>query len=447
MTMSKTPICDFVNEYISLNKARLHMPGHKGADFLGFEKFDITEIDGADDLSNPKGIILKSENNASALFDTRHSFFVTGGSSQSIKAMVYMAKLRSKTASNLILAGRNAHKAFLHAVSLLDIQVEWLYPKEADSICSCDINDEDLENALNGLKEKPMAVYITSPDYLGGMCDIKALSAVCNRHGVPLLVDNAHGAYLKFLENDLHPIKLGADMVCDSAHKTLPALTGAAYLHVSKNSDIDFEKNARLALTYFGSSSPSYLILQSLDKLNEILSEDFREGLHGAVIKIDKLKEFLVKKGVSVLNSDPLKLTIDCKKSGYSTQEIEALLQKNGVVLEYIDGRYVVLMLTPFNSNLDYDKIYEAFSDFVKKEEIISLEMKIQKAQQAMSFNNALFSKCETIEVERAKGRICGGYAVACPPAVPVVLSGELILEDSIKWLKQNNVKFIDVIK
>ncbi len=447
--MSKTPICDYVNEYISINKARLHMPGHKGADVLGFEKFDITEIEGADDLANPKGIILESENNATALFDTGHSYFVTGGSSQSIKAMIYLAKLNSKTNSNLILAGRNAHKAFLHSVSLLDIDVKWLYPSEneTDSICSCRINAKDLEEALKTCAKKPMAVYITTPDYLGGMCDVLSLSKVCKKHDVPLLIDNAHGAYLKFLSEDMHPISLGADMVCDSAHKTLPSITGAAYLHVSKNINFDYEKRIRQAISYFGSSSPSYLILQSLDKLNEILTGNFKHDLDDTVKKIDELKNFLMGKSVKVLLTDKLKLTIDSYKSGYTSSQIKKMLDENDIVIEYMDKRYIVLMFTPYNKQEDFEKIYAAFSNFVQKEPLACDALEFSKASQVISFNKALFSNFETLKVEDAKGRVCASCAVSCPPAIPIVISGELISDEVVHMLKKYEIEFIDVIK
>ena len=116
--------------------------------------------------------------------------------------------------------------------------------------------------------ERLCAVYITSPDYLGGVQDIAALAEVCHARGVPLLVDNAHGAYLKFLSPSRHPLDLGADMCCDSAHKTLPVLTGGAYLHVAKGAMAAYEAEARHSLAVFGSSSPSYLILQSLDPVS-----------------------------------------------------------------------------------------------------------------------------------------------------------------------------------
>jgi arginine/lysine/ornithine decarboxylase len=111
------------------------------------------------------------------------------------------------------------------------------------------------------------------------MPDIKSISAICKKHGVLLIVDNAHGAYLEFLSEPMHPIKLGADICCDSAHKTLPVLTGGAYLHISPESAKLFADKAKKSLALFGSTSPSYLILQSLDAANKYIADGYREKL------------------------------------------------------------------------------------------------------------------------------------------------------------------------
>ena len=216
-----TPIVDFVKRYAASEALRLHMPGHKGAGSLGVESLDLTEIEGADVLYHEDGILRESQRNATALFGTKKTVYSAEGSSLAIRAMLYLAKLAGN--GNCILAARNAHKTFMTAAALLDLDVQWLY--SSGSLLSCPISTQDLESALQ--KTKPIAVYITSPDYLGNVADIQGLAEVCHRYGTYLLVDNAHGAYLHFL--DRHPMDLGADLCCDSAHKTLPVLTGGAY--------------------------------------------------------------------------------------------------------------------------------------------------------------------------------------------------------------------------
>ncbi|MBQ8415566.1 MAG: aminotransferase class V-fold PLP-dependent enzyme, partial [Clostridia bacterium] len=260
----RTPICDFVRRYADSRSLRLHMPGHKGKGPLGLEALDITEIQGADELFDATGIIKESEENAGRIFGA-HTFYSTEGSSLSIRAMLYLTLLYAKEQGRecLIWAGRNAHKTLLSALALLDMDVQWICSSQKSSYLSCHVTAKDLDEMLDGAQRKPVAVYLTSPDYPGQLADVGGIAKVCHRHGVLLLVDNAHGAYLKFLSPSLHPMDLGADMCCDSAHKTLPALTGSAYLHVSHHAPKQLWENAKIALSLFASNRPSYLILQS----------------------------------------------------------------------------------------------------------------------------------------------------------------------------------------
>lgn len=221
-----TPIVDFVRRYAQSGTARLHMPGHKGQSLLGCEPWDITEIRGADELYEAEGIIAQSEANATRLFGTAHTYYSTEGSSQCIRAMLCLALQGAPRTGKrpVLLAARNAHKALLYAAALLDFDIRWLWPAPEDTgaLCSCPVTVQALSAALEelaGQGRTPFGVYLTSPDYLGGMQDIAALSAVCDAHGVPLLVDNAHGAYLHFLPGgSRHPIALGAAMCLSLIH-------------------------------------------------------------------------------------------------------------------------------------------------------------------------------------------------------------------------------------
>ena len=230
-----TPIVDFVRRYAQSGTARLHMPGHKGQSLLGCEPWDITEIRGADELYEAGGIIAQSEANATRLFGTAHTYYSTEGSSQCIRAMLCLAMQGAPRTGKrpVLLAARNAHKALLYAAALLDFDIRWLWPAPEDTgaLCSCPVTVQARSAVLEelvGQGRTPFGVYLTSPDYLGGVQDIPALAAVCRAQGVPLLVDNAHGAYLRFLPQNCHPIAQGAAMCCDSAHKTLPVVTGGA---------------------------------------------------------------------------------------------------------------------------------------------------------------------------------------------------------------------------
>jgi arginine/lysine/ornithine decarboxylase len=190
---------------------------------------------------------------------------------------------------------------------------------------------------LSSVEKLPFALYITSPDYLGNICDIKALSEVCHKYGVLLLVDNAHGAYLAFTDKRNHPILLGADMCTDSAHKTLSTITGGAYLHISRDAPKFFIENARKALSLFGSTSPSYLILASLDKTNEYLENEYRVRLSNLISNVELLKSRLSLLGYSFLGDEKIKLTIDALEYGYYGTELGEHLIKQGIVPEFYD--------------------------------------------------------------------------------------------------------------
>lgn len=440
----KTPIVDFVKGYAESGTARLHMPGHKGEGALGVEQLDITEVNGADVLYSPEGIILQSENNATELFKTAHTFYSTEGSSLSIKAMLAIATVGK---SKMVLAARNVHKAFLYSAALLDLSVEWLYPEEANHICSCIVSPESLKNKLRSMGELPSAVYVTSPDYLGNVQDIKGLAEVCHGLDIPLLVDNAHGAYLAFLEENQHPIYLGADMCCDSAHKTLPVLTGGAYLHISENAPQSYCDNARRFLSIFASTSPSYLIMQSLDMCNKILSEDYCNLLQETVKRVEALKNDLESNGWSILGDEPLKLTLGCSSFGISGEAVAEALRQNCMECELSDRDIVVLMFTPFVDGAVYEKLKTVILTLKKGESRSYTNQILCKSEQKMSIRKALFSEQETVDTELAVGRICAAPNVSCPPAVPPVMSGEAITTETVKVLKHYNINEIDVIK
>ena len=221
-----TPICDFIKEYEAKGTSRLHMPGHKGVPFLGCENRDITEICGADELYEAEGIIAASEKNANALFGFGRTIYGTEGSSQCIRTMLFLAlqERKSRTERPVILAARNAHKAFLYSCALLDVDVEWLLP-EGGKI-PLRLPDYGRAGSRRAEKIKRFRRLYYRAGLSGRFPDIKGIAAACRAAGVPLLIDNAHGAYLKFLHPSKHPLDLGAAMSCDSAHKTLPVLTG-----------------------------------------------------------------------------------------------------------------------------------------------------------------------------------------------------------------------------
>lgn len=415
------------------------MPGHKGMPILGCEDLDITEIKGADSLYEADGIIAESEKNASALFDSRCTLYSTEGSTQCIKAMLYLAVkgLEKRT----VLAPRNAHKAFVHACALLDLEVRWLYSEtEQTSLCRCVVTAESIRKELES--GDVAAVYMTTPNYLGEMADVRAVADMCHSFGIPILVDNAHGAYLKFMGKGMHPLECGVDMCCDSAHKTLPVLTGGAYLHIGKNAPERFLECAKNALALFGSSSPSYLIMQSLDLCNKYIADGFAEKLNDFTAYVAEKFEGIEE----VCLNEPLRITIDGAKMGYIGREIGDILRENGMEPEMTDSYFAICMVTPQNTRQEIDHLYDVLKSIPRKAPVEKKIISAPKGERKMSIREASMAKSETVSADKAEGRICAGVIVPCPPAIPIAVSGEVISRESIELFKEYGIDRVEVV-
>lgn len=440
----KTPIVSFLKSYQEKSPVRMHMPGHKGAGILGFEGMDLTEIYGADELFAAEGIIKESEQNASSLFGCP-TYYSTQGSTLCIQTMctILCQDAKSKGKKPKILAGRNAHRSFIHAAALLDFEIAWLYGNS--DYLSCKIHAEDLEKAI--IESLPTAVYLTNPDYLGNLLDIQSLASVCKKHNVLLAIDNAHGAYLRFLEPSLHPIDLGADLCCDSAHKTLPVLTGGAYLHLSDSLNQVWKNDVKHFMEYFSSTSPSYLIMASLDAANEVLDTTFRNSLSECIQRVDGLKNTLVQYGYTILSGEPMKITISTKEFGYTGNEIANLLMECDIYPEFYDSDYIVLMPSPYNTKDDLKRLETCLCGIERKPILVNKPPKLEQSKKAMNVRQALFSSSITLDVSKSLGQVCSSVTVSCPPAILPVIPGEVISESSIEVMKYYGIETVRVVK
>ena len=445
--MMETPIYDFLAKYSNSAPIRAHMPGHKGIspipELMSAYSLDITEIAGADSLFEADGIIRKSEENASALFGTLETVYSCGGSTLCIQAMLYLMKQENRR----VIAGRTVHKAFLNACILLGIEVTWVYPKEENGILSGKFDPADFEKALNDAKLSPCCVYVTSPDYLGNMADIASLSEVSHRYNAPLLVDNAHGAHLAFFPENIHPIALGADLCCDSAHKMLPCLTGCAYLHTSNK---QYKGRLKGAMNMFGSTSPSYLMLLSLDLCNVFLQNEARKNIAGIIKNIEEMKKRLQNKYIFADGHDPFHLVIDTAAMGICGTALAKELERLGCFAEYAGKEAVVLLLSAaerIQELLRLDNALQQCTGLIKSSNTAKKPPSFTKPEVIMNMRKAALSESEIISVENAIGRICAGVHVPCPPAVPIVISGEIIDEKTAEVLKFYNVNEIEVVK
>ncbi len=422
------------------------MPGHKGESpcaVLPRELFeyDITEICGADSLFEAEGIIAESERTMSRLYGTAGTVYSAAGSTLCIQAMLAVMKREGRK----VFAVRNVHRAFLNAAALLDIDVEWIMPKYSGGILSGEISLTKLEEALSHCGA-PSCVYVTSPDYTGKTADIHALSELCRRYDARLIADNAHGGHLAFFEENIHPIALGADLCCDSAHKMLPALTGAALLHTSREEYVPLLKDS---MSLFASTSPSYLVLASLDGCTEYITERIREDIRLGTGYIASFKRHFSGK-LLFADSEPFHITIKAAECGIDGNMLAQKLRENGAECEYSDSTLVILLMSPVNTEEDYALLRTALEKALaecERREAVSADFSITLPPKAMSIREAVFSPSEEIPVEKSLGRICGAVRVPCPPAVPIVASGEIITQECINIFKRYGIPTVNVVK
>lgn len=438
-----TPIYDYLEKYKNDAVMRMHMPGHKGRNtgnrFSAVYEYDITEISGADSLYEARGIIAESERNAADIFGTVATFYSTQGSTLGIQTMLTVAAPSGST----VVAPRNAHRAFLHTCALLDLDVEWVIPAGNFNAVSFEYTASDIERAIKKA-ENPSCVYLTSPDYFGRIADIKGISEVCRKYDIPLLVDNAHGAHLAFMEKNMHPIANGADMCCDSAHKMLPVLTGGGYIHIGNEK---YLTGVKRAMAIYGSSSPSYLTLCSLDLCNDYLEKSVRADIEEMTENINALRRQL-SPAWRFVEGEPFHFTIDASSSGLSGRTVAQILRENGVECEYEEDEYVVLLFSPIDTAGECQRISDILSNVRQPKMRIEPQLiALKPPATAMSVREASFSVNERINIDNAKGRICGISETHCPPCIPIAAPGEVIDENIINILKKYSIFEINVVK
>ena len=423
-----TPICDFLEKYTTSGALRLHMPGHKGA-----ISHDITEIDGADCLyetDRTKGIIGESEKNAAKLFGTDRTCYSCGGSTLAIQSA--LAILRAQGCKT-IAASRYSHRSLISAAALLHMNVKWLYPEE---YLSADVDYS--EEALKGAD----ALFMTNIDYLGGVSRVPETK-------LPVVCDNAHGAYLRFIDRNqfgdkyLHPTKFGIPVIsAESAHKTLPVMTGGAYLHFIGGADFTRAKEFMAA---FGSSSPSYLVMESLDNFNKFIS-DRPDAVTHACESVRYLKNKLAEYDIPIKESDPLRVVVKAYEYGYNGFNYADKLRQNGVECEMSDRNHAVLLFSAATTHRDCQRALTAMTLIPKKKPIFKAEYPVLKPKAALPAYDAVFMPQKKVPLAKAIGFVCGSIIAPCPPGVPLVMPGEIISDEAAEALRLYNVKEVSVI-
>lgn len=441
-----TPIYQALEQYRQKDMARFHMPGHKGADFdlLGAVlSYDVTEVEGTDSLYDAEECILACEQQYAQLYGSSRTLLSAGGSTLCIQTMLALAA----PAGSTILAGRNIHVSAVNAMGLLDLRPRWLLPQPNPGGVGGVILPEQVEKALSHHREI-RAVYLTSPDYFGIMSDIEAISEICRRHQVPLLVDNAHGAHLAFLEKNLHPMALGATACCDSLHKTLPVLTGGALLHLA---DPEMAAGAKQAMSMFGSTSPSYLIMLSIDRALSYIRKGLREDLAMTAERVKRFQRIAASRGFWVppkgCLADPVRLTLGIGQAGFDRESFGRMLRGHGIEPEYLSDTGCVLLLSAFNREKDFQRL-EALLESLPEGPGVPMEVPktFLPPVEGITLRQAMLGKRVLLPVEETEGRICACVKSPCPPGIPLVVPGEKLEKNMVNLAKKYGVSELYVL-
>lgn len=424
----------------------MHMPGHKRntsrfPQIAELIKLDITEIDGFDNLHSPDGIIKESMKRASVLFKSENSIYLVNGSTCGILAGICSIL---NTGDKVIL-DRLSHQSVYNAVELCGAEPIYLLPEFHNEYnISVGITPDSIENALLKNPDARLIV-ITSPTYEGAVSDIEGICRVAHSHNVPVLVDSAHGAHLGFYKFPKSATECGADIVIESLHKTLPCLTQTAICHV---------KNEYLAgvldkLSVFESSSPSYILMSSIDRCMDIIeNEEIFRDWYGIVC--DFINEVSSLKNLKVLKKDNGFFDFDMSKLVIFTNDAKKLsteLRKNGIEPEMTAPYYVVCMTGAGDTKDTLNRL---------KSVLFELDCKFSGFNKnilcpgiphfVMSARNAKSKDLEYVSFSDAFGRICAEYIRAYPPGIPILAPGELIEAETLDMFSlytENNIELI----
>ncbi len=437
--MDKQSLYQAMEAYISRNTRRMHTPGHKGRlpyPLDGAAPYDLTELSSTDCLYAPTGPIAQLEKAYAHIYGAEGTLLSTGGSTLCIQAMLaaYCPPMSS------VIMGRNAHVSAVNALALLDLRPIWLYPEEESGpSLPGRVTARQVEAAL---LENPhaSAVYLTTPDYYGVLCDVGAIADICRSYGTPLLVDNAHGAHL--FSFGLHPIGLGAAACSDSLHKTLPALTGAALLHING------EKlpTALQRMAMFGSTSPSFLIMLSADMLLPRLEEEIPNKLFDVADRVARIRKQAAAKGIWGTSGlcDPCRICLHYAAAGYDKQNFYDLLVKQGIEPEYLSETHCVLL--PDIEGEDIAAV-AALIETLPAGQSKAGKAVLPRGNALLTPRQAAFSSAEEITVENTTGRIAARVTSICPPGLPLLMPGEVITDELKKNLEITGAEMIYVVK
>ena len=437
-----------LEKYSKKDIVPLHMPGHKrNTKMLGTQlpyNIDITEIDGFDDLHHADGIIKNIQEKAQKIYNAKKSFLLINGTTCGI-----LAGIRSFVKKNdKVLVARNCHKSVYHAIELNELKPIYVMPKTNEDGINLGITPKEVKNKI---KENPdvKLVVLTSPTYEGIISNIKEIVKICHENKIPVLIDEAHGAHLKFMNKtkELSAVDAGADIVVQSVHKTLPALTQTSLLHI--NGNMVNEEKLKHELSIFETSSPSYILMASIENCldflqqNENMFEKYEENLEYFYSKTKEIKKLeILKNKLTDQYFDDGKIVIITTKTNITGKELSEILRKKyKIELEMSSVNYAIAMTSVCDSKENVERLINALID-------IDAKLEIQKMPK-YEFENILpiisksiyeaekEDKFVKIDYRKVEGRISKEYMWVYPPGIPIITPGEIISKDIINLLEQ----------
>lgn len=448
-----------LEEYAHTDYYPYHMPGHKrhlcGNVLAQTARWDITEIDGFDNLHAPEGILKSVQEKVAAIYGVKESFFLVNGSTAGILSAV---SATVEQGGKLLMA-RGCHKAVYHAAYLRNLEIKYLYPGQHEVFgCNLAVTASLVEQALKEDGEI-QAVCIVSPTYEGLVADVEEIAKVVHKRGIPLIVDEAHGAHLGF-----HPawpessVRLGADIVIQSLHKTLPAPTQTAILHV--NGSLIDRRELRKFLRIYQSSSPSYLFMAAMEETIEITNnratELFGNFLANWTEMRDKLQNcryihFLKEPGMDIG-----KLVIRDQSHTFSGQQLyDILLQKYHLQMEMAAGEYVLAMFTIGDTKEGYERLTAALLQIdaeCSREQIPEDKRAVAAEKTRQTLPQVKYKLCESwgkdtkeVLLQEAAGYVAGEFINLYPPGIPLIVPGEIFTEELCGYLQDCISKGLNV--
>lgn len=411
-----------LKEHAGGSFASFHMPGHKGVKPDGvlppeLYGLDVTELPFSDELFEADGAIAQLEAEASRLFGSGATLISPFGATSCLQTMVDMSGGR-------LLIPRNSHYSVFNAVGLCGAEATLLDPEPSEKTPAGVITPEAAEAAF-AADPALTALLITSVDYYGYVADVAAFAAVCKKHRKLLLADDSHGSHLRFIDGAKHPLECGADMVCDSIHKTLPAMTGSALLHFA---DASLAAEGKKRMKRFCSSSPSYPIMLSIAAALAWAAEEGEKAYNALAERLGRLKKDIEDYGYSVTRGEPCRLYVTGGSTGLSGAEISARLARFGCVPEFADESGALLMFSPMNTEEELSRLTGVFIGAEKKKPLLPKPKERGIiSRREMSIADAFRAECECVPLAESVGRIAAECIGVYPPGLPSVVTGERI--------------------